>query len=782
MRGKWIWTLVLVVPLTVGFVGCNGKTKKTGKTEEEKTKKTETGKKKQKDQNLVSTKVAPPTAKEPINTKHISDDFIGAVVMHPRRAIESKMIKKMIAQVEQVHGKAAVAQAFRDMQTEFGFDPRKMEQVIILADMKLATEGAGQLMMPGGGSGPPPGFDEKKRDGGPAFKRSKAAFPKSRDLGPPKKSPIPDPKGESGKEADCSVQPKGFPDEKGDPGFGGEDVEDPLPSFIIRFSEPVDQQAFLKKLESNFRRHTKDDQTFPEKKKAFPEKKGNEKKGPAEEKTPEKEKSEKKQPEKKQPEKKDPDAKSPVAKGKKEGLPSKKHGGKTYYLAGPFAVCFVDDKTLIGSWNEDILKRMISADDVESPLTMRLKTIGSENDFVAALVVQPLTAMLAFLPRDEMPPDAREALDFVTKVKTLAVTGSITSGTLLSVIFQMPSAKDAKGFAKLIREKGVTVLRKEYDKMKADPRKKVPQEAEPFVKLVDQMMDGLAVGNHKSDTIISIARPADLDELPKLMLPAIKAARDAARLSHRKNNLKVVGLAMHNYNATHHMFPAADSNGWPKGQGRKDGLSWRVYILPFLDQQPLYEQFNLDEPWDSPHNKQLISKMPQVYYNPSPINPSSDRLPDEGKTSIHVFVGKNNTPFGKQANGQSVGAGFRDITDGTANTLMAVEAGDDKAEIWTKPGGLPFDPSKNPLETLGNISDDGFLALFCDGPVHQIKKSIKPETLKLLIQHNDGEPIGNIPGVRRPSFRRFDRKFDKKAFDGKPRSDAKSADKFDKKE
>ncbi len=210
----------------------------------------------------------------------------------------------------------------------------------------------------------------------------------------------------------------------------------------------------------------------------------------------------------------------------------------------------------------------------------------------------------------------------------------------------------------------------------------------------------------------------------------------------RKNNLKQVGLAMHNYYETFSRFPTHGSNGEPKGQGRKEGLSWRVHLLPFLEQGNLYKQFHLDEPWDSAHNKTLIANMPEVF-----ANPSDKESTMSGKTSIHVFVGPK-TLFGGEN-----GSRFRDVTDGTSNTLMAVQAGPDKAEIWTKPGGLAFDPNKNPVELLGKVGKE-FLAVFCDGYSTAIRSTIKPETLKLLIQHNDHQRIIPDPAVER--FRRYD--------------------------
>ena len=207
-----------------------------------------------------------------------------------------------------------------------------------------------------------------------------------------------------------------------------------------------------------------------------------------------------------------------------------------------------------------------------------------------------------------------------------------------------------------------------------------------------------------------------------------------------QNNMKLIGIAFHTFYEIFGHFPAVDSNGDPKNQGRTTGLSWRVYLLPYLEEHILFNQFKLDEPWDSPHNKKLISKMPAVF-----ANPNSKNSRESGKTSMHVFVGKNNTPFGLHNGSVAIGSKFSDIKDGTSHTLLAVVAGDDKAEFWTKPGGLPFDPKENPIDLLGKLPSDSFLALFCDSSVRPISTEISSETLRNLIQHNDGKAPGEIP-------------------------------------
>jgi hypothetical protein len=162
--------------------------------------------------------------------------------------------------------------------------------------------------------------------------------------------------------------------------------------------------------------------------------------------------------------------------------------------------------------------------------------------------------------------------------------------------------------------------------------------------------------------------------------------------------------------------------------GEKKGLSWRVHLLPFLDQASLYDQFNLDEPWDSEHNKALISQMPELFKTPE--------VTEEGKTVFHVIVGE------KTAFQMEKGYSFRDFTDGLSNTIFAVQAGPDKADIWTKPGGLEFN-EEDPVAAFGEIPDM-LQILMGDGSVRSITTIVIPETMKALITRNGGEVVGDF--------------------------------------
>jgi prepilin-type processing-associated H-X9-DG protein len=209
-----------------------------------------------------------------------------------------------------------------------------------------------------------------------------------------------------------------------------------------------------------------------------------------------------------------------------------------------------------------------------------------------------------------------------------------------------------------------------------------------------------------------------------LLLPAVQAAREAARRSQCVNNLKQIGLAMHNYHSSYNSFPPVatlDPDGKPL-------LSWRVLLLPFLEEPALYGQFKLDEPWDSPNNKQLLARMPKVFACPSLPAKSPDLTP------YQVLFGVG-TIFDKEKMG---GATIPDITDGTSNTLLVVES--DSPARWSEPNALDFTEGQ-PISGLGSKHPGGFNALMADGSVRFLKSSVAPQVLNALATRNRGEVV-----------------------------------------
>jgi hypothetical protein len=228
--------------------------------------------------------------------------------------------------------------------------------------------------------------------------------------------------------------------------------------------------------------------------------------------------------------------------------------------------------------------------------------------------------------------------------------------------------------------------------------------------------------------LIATAIPAISAPVPKEReKPKYPDTEDAVAADSREasgtssNNLKMIVLAVHNY---------ADvfNSKLPDDIRNKDGkalLSWRVQLLPYLEQDQIYKKFKLDQPWDSPDNLKLLELMPEIYQSP------------------RVKVRKGYTVYqGFNGNGAVIGSGLgiAQIPDGTSNTIWCVEA--TAAVPWTKPADMPFDPKKD-LPKFGKAFGEKPLAALCDGSVRYLDlKVLSAETLKNAIQTNDGMPLG----------------------------------------
>jgi len=228
-----------------------------------------------------------------------------------------------------------------------------------------------------------------------------------------------------------------------------------------------------------------------------------------------------------------------------------------------------------------------------------------------------------------------------------------------------------------------------------------------------------------------------------LIIPAFSAARQAAVRTKSANNLKMIGLAMHNYHDVFASLPLAGSEDPQFGIG----LSWRVRVLPFLEQPQLYDRVKWNEPWDGPNNRALVEQMPQVYQSPAEppstsrtvylavadaeVVPRDRPLPSSGPRPIFSHDGR--------------AARFASIVDGTSNTVMVVEANGDQAVTWTQPKDWTFDPQQ-PRRGLGKPGGPGFQVLMADGSVRLIAKDVGDEVVRRMMWRDDGKPLP--PGSR----------------------------------
>lgn len=212
-----------------------------------------------------------------------------------------------------------------------------------------------------------------------------------------------------------------------------------------------------------------------------------------------------------------------------------------------------------------------------------------------------------------------------------------------------------------------------------------------------------------------------------LLLPAVQAAREAVARNHDANNLKQLALALLNYEDQYRRLPAqaiCDKNGKPL-------LSWRVAVLPQLEENDLYKEFHLDEPWDSEHNKALIEKMPDAFKHP--------KFDDPGKTVYQVVYGKGGAFEGSE------GTMLKSFTDGTSKTVVVVESTPENAVPWTKPEDWTLDDN-DPKKGIGILFSGGISNMvFADGHVKGfVFEDLDPAIWKAILTRNGGELV-NIP-------------------------------------
>ncbi|QDT76675.1 Anaphase-promoting complex, cyclosome, subunit 3 [Gimesia maris] len=211
----------------------------------------------------------------------------------------------------------------------------------------------------------------------------------------------------------------------------------------------------------------------------------------------------------------------------------------------------------------------------------------------------------------------------------------------------------------------------------------------------------------------------------KLIQPAVVKTRAERRQYEQKDQIKLLGLSIYQQQkimSYQEALAQEEPGGAVVQKEEKNQLSWRVSLLPMIGQYKLYEQFHLDEPWDSLHNLKLLEQMPALYQSAGVTRP--------GYTSIMTFNGER-TPFQ-----DSTSSRLRDASDGLENTILCVQAGADQAVPWTKPVDLPFDP-QDPWRVVGKLEYDLLLALMMDGSARWIPRTMPSSEFAKLIDPDD---------------------------------------------
>ncbi|EMI19743.1 secreted protein containing DUF1559 [Rhodopirellula maiorica SM1] len=216
---------------------------------------------------------------------------------------------------------------------------------------------------------------------------------------------------------------------------------------------------------------------------------------------------------------------------------------------------------------------------------------------------------------------------------------------------------------------------------------------------------------------------ADPEEINVFLKSISKPARQDAQRRQTINNFKQLALAIHNFHGKHGFLPGkytVDAEGRPL-------LSWRVALLPYLDQASLYAKFKLDEPWDSERNRPLSEQMPQVFEVAG-----DDLAAGHSRIRLPVIAG------GLWA-GEGPPRTLRNMIDGTSNTVWIATAPPSAAVTWTKPDDWKLEEAKLSDQFFADQSDA--IVSFADGSARALTPTIAAETLKALLTMAGGEVV-----------------------------------------
>jgi hypothetical protein len=403
-----------------------------------------------------------------------------------------------------------------------------------------------------------------------------------------------------------------------------------------------------------------------------------------------------------------------------------------------------DERTLVAA-PDAVLQRLVAAGSgADSPLAKQLVAADRGDDplyLVDVAALRPMIKQGLAGAQAELPPEAAPYFEIPDLVKTVTMRQNYSHAGLTEVVVAANNEADADRLVELFegaKKMLAAQVALERDRLQASPD---PLE-QAMAKYVDRMItkvDALLKLQQEGDQVVLfradlskaglLSNPATIGVLVALLLPAVQAAREAARRNASMNNLKQLMLALLLYEDAHKAFPAHANYG----ADGKPLLSWRVHILPYLEQEPLYKEFHLDEPWDSEHNKKLIARMPALF-----VDPSSGLNPAEGKTSYLAVQGEGNFLTGTEA-GRKISA----ISDGTSNTVALVQVSNDAAAVWTKPDDWTPDED-NPLVGTGEYHPGVFLAGFCDGHVSAISHEVDPAVWLSMLTIAGGEVLNNF--------------------------------------
>jgi len=373
---------------------------------------------------------------------------------------------------------------------------------------------------------------------------------------------------------------------------------------------------------------------------------------------------------------------------------------RTYVAASPSAQAAV----LAAKPNEGAMRGLLSL-HAESSAVIAAVNLEGQKEKVAEML-EPFAA--------ELPP---EIAALPKQIQGLSLSMGTTPDSFLRVAVAGYTPSDAQALETMANVH-LQQAKQMWAAAKQEFADSMAAEEQALLGVADKMVESLAVHRAGSTLTLDVSLGTSWEELASALKPAIDKARRAAEIVRQQNDLRQIGLALHNYHDAIGQFPPSreqpawfDEEGGPK-------LTWRVHILPYLEESELYNMIELKESADSEQNKPLLAATPKPFVG---------RLGDSagGKTPFVRLSGPDTMyPMKK--------LGFAGVLDGLANTIMVVNLPAGKEISWLKTTDLPFDPDK-PLEGIWPIPEEGLQVLLGDGSTRIVSPDVDPGVFKALI-------------------------------------------------
>lgn len=414
--------------------------------------------------------------------------------------------------------------------------------------------------------------------------------------------------------------------------------------------------------------------------------------------------------------------------------PNTFEGRKGLDLEGELQFVQLDPRTwIVGT--PAFARSMLAAKGTEGTVARRVRALDDNAELAAFVDVAAIRPLIVsnLPPRDQVPPPFQRLLELPELLEFIEYRSSIDDLSERLLVDAVDA--DAAGECLKIIEQGIETAKSlalnaiaaESGISDPDYQQAIMDYAQRIAEWVQVAMrpevDGATLVFEGQRDGGPMAGLAVTGTLIGMLLPAVQQVREAARRTDSANRLRQFAIAILNYESVYQRFPpqyTVDDQGTPL-------LSWRVHILPYIEEQALYEQFHLDEPWDSPHNIQLLDQMPEIYGNPN--------LGEmDGRTVFLGIAGPQSVFSGADR------LGFAQVVDGTSNTVMLVEADAEAAVPWTKPADWEFD-ANDPFRNLGGLRPAGFNVAFVDGSVRLISVGTDPNVWKALCTRNGNEVV-----------------------------------------